>query len=401
MQNVMINRSREMLEASDRILIRGCQGHKRNHKMLERGYPVFATRAKGPRFWDVDGNSYLDYLLGFGPILLGHADPVLNSAVAKQMEQGNIFSTAHEAELRAAELVLELNPWAEMAGLMLGGSAVTAAAIRVARAVTGKDVILRCGYHGWYDWTAVDQTGVPKCTGELSVTFPYNDLNALEDLLKKYDGKVAGVIVETIQEEGPEEGYLQGCIDLAHRYGALCVMDEVKTGFRVAYGGACELYNLKPDMATFGKACCNGLPGSYLVGTREVMGDDRAQACWLAATFHCELLSLVALETVTSEMRRRDGISYQHRLGQRLIDGINKACADGGVAYRLTGHPAMPQPVIEPAEEKPRTIRMLIGALNRGHYLHPGHCMFLSLAHTEADVDATIQAVAEAVDELE
>jgi glutamate-1-semialdehyde 2,1-aminomutase len=396
-----IDGSRRLLNRSDEILIRGCQGHKRNHRMLERGYPVFTSKAKGSRFWDVDGNEYIDYLMGFGPIVLGHGDQELIDVVSGTLENGCIFTTAHEAEVKAAELALEINPWAEMVGFVLGGSAATTSAVRIARAYTGRDVILRCGYHGWHGWTAVHPSGVPQVERDLSIEFPYNDLQRLEDLLKEYDGKVAGVIVETVQHTGPAEGFLQGCIDLARRHGAQIIFDEVKTGFRVALGGATEHYKLEPDMATFGKACCNGLPGSYLVGRRDVLDHAAVKDCWLAATFHCELLSLAAMDMVTRRMRSVDGIEHQWKLGRQLMEGVNAACENGGVAYRLEGLPPMPQPIIEPESEKPRVIQMLIGALRRGHYLHPGHCMFFSLAHTEQDVARTVQAVEEAVAELD
>ncbi len=396
-----IDGSRTMLARSDELLIRGCQGHKRNHTMLERGYPVFTKRAKGARFWDVDGNVYLDYLMGFGPIVLGHGDPEVIDVLGRTMADGCIFSTAHEAELRAAELVLELNPWAEMVGFVLGGSAATTAAVRVARAYTGREVILRCGYHGWHGWTANDPAGVPRCERELAIAFPYGDLNRLDDLLKQHDGKVAGVIVETVQEAGPPEGFLETVLELARARGALAIFDEVKTGFRVAFGGASEHYGLAPDLATFGKACCNGLPGSYVVGRHDVLNHPAVQACWLAATFHCELLSLAVMELVTQRLRDACGIAHQWQLGRQLMDGVNAACQRAGMPYRLTGLPPMPQPVIDPEAQKPRVIRMLIGALRRGHYLHPGHCMFFSMAHTEADVAATVRAVEEALDELD
>ncbi len=396
-----IDQSRAMLDRSDQLMIRGCQGHKRSHKMLERGYPVFTRRAKGARFWDVDDNEYVDYLMGFGPIVLGHGDPEVIDAISRTMAGGCIFSTAHEAELRAADLVLELNPWAEMVGFVLGGSAATTSAVRVARAFTDREMILRCGYHGWHGWTAVDPSGVPAGERELSIAFPYGDLDRLEDLLKTHDGKVAGVIVETVQETGPADGFLQGVIDLARDHGALSILDEVKTGFRVAYGGACEHYGLAPDLATFGKACCNGLPGSYVVGRSDVLNHPEVQKCWLAATFHCELLSLAAMEVVTRRLREADGIVHQWTLGRQLMDGVNAACEAAGLGYRLGGLPPMPQPVIEPESDKPRVIQMLIGALRRGHYLHPGHCMFFSLAHSQADVADAVRAVEASLAELD
>ncbi|MFW5860369.1 MAG: aminotransferase class III-fold pyridoxal phosphate-dependent enzyme [Planctomycetota bacterium] len=392
-----IENSRRLLQRSDALMVRGCQGHKRNHMMLERGYPVFASAAKGARFTDVDGNELVDYLMGFGPIVLGHGDPAVAQAVHAQLVDGVIFSTAHERELVVAERLLSLFPWAGRIGFAIGGSAATSQAIRLARAYTGREVILRCGYHGWHDWTAIDPIGVPAGVQAVSCVIPYNDLEALRAALAAQP--VAGVIVETIQESGPDAGYLQGVIDAAREAGAVSILDEVKTGCRVAIGGACELYGLEPDIATFGKAWCNGLPGAFFVGKEEILSDDRCQQAWLAATFHCELASFAALEVVLDRLEREDGIAHQARLGTRFMEGINAACKAGGVGYQLAGHPAMPQPLI--LEDKPKVIRMLQGALQRGHYIHPGHCMFFSLAHTEADIESAIAAVEASIAELD
>lgn len=394
-----IERSKQLLAESDEVLIRGCQGHKRSHQMLERGYPVFTSRAKGARFWDADGNEYVDYLMGFGPILLGYDDPAVNAAIRTQMEKGTIYSTAHELEISTARRLLELHPWAGMIGFFIGGSATTTGAVRIARAYTGKSKILRCGYHGWHDWTQPGGPGVPPEVGALTIEFEYGDLESLESALKAHKGQTACVIVETIQKSGPPDGYLQACVDLAHQYETLCIFDEIKVGFRVALGGATEYFGVTPDLATFGKASCNGYPGGFVVGKQQFLENDACQEAWLAATFHCDLLSLTAMNVVMDEMKRRDGIGYQKTMGARLIEGINAACESGGLSYRLQGFPAMPTPVID-EDDKPRCISMLQGVLRRGYYLHPGHPMFLSLAHTEADIEGTIAAVGESIEEL-
>lgn len=393
-----VTRSTEMLNRSESLMIQGCQSHKRNRMMLDRGFPVFTKSAKGPRFTDVDGQDYLDYLLGFGPIILGHADDGVIQAVAEQSQQGTIFSTAHERELAVAERVLSYFPWAGRIGFVLGGSAATSAAIRLARAYTGRDLVLRCGYHGWHDWTSPSPDGVPTSERANALPFPYGDLTALKAQLEEHSAGVACVIVETLQEGGSDAAYLQGCIDLAHEHGALCIFDEVKTGCRVAYGGISELYGLTPDLATYGKAWCNGFPAAFVVGREEILGDERCGNCWLAATFHCELASFAALDVVLDRLAAEDGLAHQHRLGERFIAGINQACAQHGVPYRLVGHPAMPQPVI--SENKPLVIRMLQGVMARGHYVHPGHCMFFSLSHSMDDIESTIAAVEAACKEL-
>ena len=188
-------------------------------------------------------------------------------------------------------------------------------------------------------------------------------------------------------------------MDLAHQYGAVCIFDEIKVGFRIALGGATEFYGVTPDLATFGKACCNGYPGGFVLGTAMFLENQACQDAWLAATFHCDLLSLRAMNVVMDEMVRRDGIAYQRKLGSRLMQGINEACETGGLSYRLVGLPAMPKPVGSD-DDKDRCLAMLQGALKRGFYLHPGHPMFLSLAHTEQDIEETIAAVREAVAEV-
>ena len=400
MRRPCIDRSRQMLQRSDELLIRGCQGHKRSHEMLGNGYPVFAQGASGARFRDADGNEYVDYLLGFGPILLGYNDPAVNEAIRRQIEEGTIYTTAHQKELEVAEMLIDLIPGAEMLGFFIGGSGATTGAVRLARAYTGRDTIIRCGYHGWHDWTQSAGRGVPEAVAALTLDFPYGDLDALEDRFRQHDNKVAGVIVETVRGDGPPEGFLQGCVEVAHKYGALCLFDEIKVGFRIAFGGGGEYYGVTPDLATFGKACCNGYPGSFVAGRREILASEACQAAWLAATFHCDLPSLVALETVVSEMKRRDGIAYLWKIGARLIEGINQVCEEADFGYRLTGLGPMPQPrVAEGASD--RCMQMLQGCLARGHYLHPGHPMFLSLAHTEEDIESTIAAVREAIADVE
>ena len=391
----VITRSADLLAQSDKLLVRGCQGHKRSHEMIARGYPVFISRAAGPRFWDADGNSYVDYLLAYGPILLGYDDPVVNAAITHQIQHGTIFTTAWEQEVSIAQQLIDLIPSAEMLGFLIGGSAATTGAIRLARAYTGKDYVIRSGYHGWHDWAMAGRVGVPEQVGQLTLEVPYNDLQALEDLLRQHTGKVACVIMETTREQGPTTEFLQGCVDLAHQYDALCIFDEIKVGFRVAYGGAGERFGVTPDMSSFGKACCNGYPGSFVAGRKEILGSPKCQEAWLAATFHCDTLSLTAMSVVISEMQRRNGIEYQWKMGERLIEGLNAVTREHEIGYRLTGLGPMPTPVTDEAD-KERVTSMLQGCLARGVYLPPGHPLFLSLSHTPEIIEQTIDTVAEA-----
>ena len=394
-----IDKSNALLGRYDETLVRGYIPHKNIFNMAEKGYPAFVQRAQGARFWDVDGHEYLDYLLGFGPIVLGYDHPAVCEAAHKQMVDGTVYSFAHPRELAVADLLIETIPGAEMIGFFIGGSAATSGAVRLSRAYTGRDKVIRCGYHGWHDWARPDDVGVPKVVSALTLTIPYGELNALEACFKEHDNQIACVVMETIQDEGPPDGFLQGCVDLAHQYGALCVFDETKVGFRVAFGGAGEHYGVVPDIATFGKACCNGYAGSFIAGKKEILGAEGCRDVWMTATAHGDPLSLAAMEVVIQELKRLDGIAYQWKIGDALIRGVNDACAHAELSYRLVGVGPMPRPVMDESDSD-RCMDMLRGCLARGVYLHPTHPMFLSLAHTEDDILATIDAVRESIADL-
>ena len=393
----MSKNTQALLNRYDEVLVRGYMPHKNIFGMAAMGYPAFVQCAAGARFWDVDGKAYLDYILGFGPIVLGYDDPAVCRAIADQMARGTVYGLAHPKELEVADLLVKVIPRAEMVGFFLGGSAATSAAVRLSRAYTGRDKVIVCGYHGWHDWARPGDVGVPQPVSALTLAVPYGDLDALENCLKRNDNQVACVVMETIQAGGPPEGFLQGCVDVAHAHGAVCVFDETKVGFRVAMGGAGEYYGATPDMATYGKACCNGYAGSFIAGRREILASKACRKTWMTATAHADPLSLTAISVVVRELQRRDGIAYQWKLGNRLIEGVNAICEAGGLSYRLIGVGPMPRPAMAESDRS-RCLDMLRGCLARGHYLHPSHPMFLSLAHTEADIEATIAAMGEAVE---
>ena len=399
-QERTIEQSKALLSRHEDVLVRGYIPHKNIFGMAEKGYPVFVQRASGARFWDVDGNAYLDYLLGFGPIVLGYDDPAVCEAIQAQIMRGTVYSTAHAREVDVAELLVDLIPGAEMVGFFVGGSAATSSAVRLSRAHTGREKVIMCGYHGWHDWARPGDVGVPQTVSQLTLSIPYGDLDALEMCLKTHDNQVACVVMETIQAAGPPDGFLQGCVDLAHAHGAVCVFDETKVGFRVAFGGAGEYYGVTPDISTFGKACCNGYAGSFICGKKEILGSEVSGSVWMTATAHGDPLSLTATETVVKELKRRDGIAYQWKIGNQLIEGINEVCEAGGLSYRLVGVGPMPRPLMDESDAD-RCLDMLRGCLARGFYLHPTHPMFLSLAHTEMDIEETIDAVRASVVDLD
>jgi glutamate-1-semialdehyde aminotransferase len=377
------------------VIAGGGQAHRRTDKYTLRGAPHLAVRAKGAYFWDVDGRQFLDYLLGYGPIILGHCDPDVNEAVRSQMEEGTIFSLEHPAVVEFDEELCRTIPCAEMVINVIGGSSATTAAVRCARVHTKREKIVRCGYHGWFDWCFPKDPGSPHCEQELIRDIPYNDLTALKAAL---NDEVAAVIIEAYQGDGPSPGYFDGIRQLCDQHGAVFILDEVKTGFRFALGGAQEALNIKPDLATFGKAMCNGYPGSVVVGKRAIL-EPRSDT-FIGATFHGDLLSIAAARVVMKILRERDGIAHIARLGRKLIDGLGAVFANRGFPMRMRGWPAMPE--VTPTDNPPpelagKVLTEWCAAMQRRGFYMTGHCWFISLSHTDEDIERTIAAGNEAV----
>jgi glutamate-1-semialdehyde 2,1-aminomutase len=387
--------SRLWWDRARRVIAGGGQAHRRTDKYTLRGAPHFAVRAKGAYFWDPDGRQYLDYLLSYGPIIIGHCDPEVNAAVREQMELGTIFSLEHPSVVEFNEQLCQTIPCAEMVINLVGGSSATTAAIRCARVHTKREQVVRCGYHGWFDWCFPRDPGSPRCEQELIREVPYNDLPALAAAL---DNEVAAVIVEAYQGNGPSPGYFDGIRKLCDQHGAVFILDEVKTGFRFALGGAQEVLNIQPDLATFGKAMCNGYPGSVVVGKRAIL-EPRSDT-FIGATFHGDLLSIAAARTVLKILRERDGIAHIARLGRTLIDGLGAVFKTRGYPLRMRGWPAMPE--VAPTDNPPpelagKVLTEWCAAMQRRGFYMTGHVWFISLAHTDDDIARTIEAGNEAV----
>ena len=383
-----------LAERAARLLVGGGQGHKRRSEIP--GYPQFAVRGKGCRFWDDQEREFIDYLCAYGPILLGYAHPVVDAAVKRQMDQGVIFDVGHPSEIELAEKLVELLPCAEMVSFFTGGSGATTGAVRVARSYTGREKVVRLGYHGWHDWCRTGDRGVPECLGPLTLGFGYNDLESLERIFAENPGQIACVIMEAAVTVPPVPGFLEGVKQVCHENGTLCIFDEVKTGFRYAYGGAHEYYGVTPDLATFGKAMANGYDIGVLAGKREILS-----ACgdvWLAATFHAHLTGIAATLATIGEMKAIDGISLIWRQGRKLIDGLNEIVQKLGVDARCCGDPPMPQ--LKFGEGGDRVGRLFWeGAAKRGVYFHPGHPWFVSTAHDDQVIELTLRVAGEAMSE--
>jgi glutamate-1-semialdehyde 2,1-aminomutase len=290
--------------------------------------PLFLKRGEGCRVWDVDGNEYIDFVLGLLPIVLGYQDKDVDNAIRQQLDNGIVFSLATELEAELAERLVRIIPCAEKVRFGKNGSDATLAATRLARAHTGRDKIAMCGYHGWHDWsigTTTRNLGIPQAVRDLTITFPFNDIDALKVLLEENKDQFAAVIMEPASATDPEPGYLESVKELTHSHGALLVFDEIITGFRADLGGAQTYYGVTPDIGCFGKAMANGMPLSAVVGRADVM--DLMEDIFFSATFGGETLSLAASIATLKKLEKEDVLPKMETTSIRLANGVKEIFA--------------------------------------------------------------------------
>jgi glutamate-1-semialdehyde aminotransferase len=391
-------RSDALWARAERLIPCGTQTLSKAPDQFVRGvYPIYLAEGRGCRVIDVDGTEYIDYPMALGAILLGHAYPRVVEAVAAQARRGSLFSLMHPLEVEVAERLVDLVPCAEMVRFMKNGSDATSAAVRVARAYTGRERVAYGGYHGWHDWYAVTtprRAGVPGCLEPLALPFTYNRLDTLEAIFAAHPREVAAVILEQ-GGEAPAPGFLEGVAALCRRHGAVFVWDEIVTGFRYAVGGAQELYGVTPDLACFGKAMANGLPLAALVGRRELMRT--LERAFVSTTFGGETLSLAAARATIDEVVERRVVPFLWRQGERLIAGLRAAAAAGGVDVAVCGAP--PRSSLAFADQTGCTadqVRSLFlqEAVKRGVLF--GAPIFVSFSHGDDDVEHTVAVCAAA-----
>ncbi len=354
--------------------------------------PKYLVKGKGSHVWDVDGNEYIDYNMGIGPLSLGYAYPAVDEAIKKQLEDGITFSLMHPLEVEVAEMLREIIPNAESVRYSKSGADVTSAAIRIAGAYTGKNKVLCCGYHGWHDWyvsTIARNAGVPETTKDLTYTFGYNDINSF---LNSIDEDVAAVILEPVVFEAPKNDFLYKVAEICKLNKIILIFDEMWTGFRMALGGAQEYFSIQPDLATYSKAVANGMPISILTGKKEVMQvleDD----VFFFTTFGGEALSLAAVKATITEMKNKDVILYLSSLGAKLKDGYNNIVKELEMDYtRAVGYNFRSMVTFDEKAGNPLELKSFVQQelIKRGILWSGTHNM--SYSHTNSDVEYTLTA---------
>ena len=362
--------------------------------------PKYLQRGRGARVWDVDDNEYLDFSMAVGPLSLGYADADVDRAIADQLTDGISFSLVHPLEVEVAELIRELIPNAEMVRYSKSGADVTSAAVRLARAYTGRSKVLCCGYHGWHDWyiAVTDRhAGIPERIRAESFTFDYGDLDGLEAAL---DSEVACVILEPVTFQPPPPSFLAGVRELCNRRGALLIFDEMWTGFRIALGGAQAHFGVEADLATFSKAIANGMPLSVLTGKAEIMRLCERDVFFFT-TFGGEALSLAAAKATMLKLREHRVPEHIATLGTQLNSGLEQLTRELDLSYvRPLGLPYRTMLGFEAKGGDPLLQKTFVQQELLRHGILWNGFHNLALAHTPADIDYLLGAYREVLPRL-
>jgi glutamate-1-semialdehyde aminotransferase len=398
-----LTKSLAMFEEAKRLSPGGVMGIRRPYNFVVGEYPIFIEKGYGGHIIDVDGNDYIDMLCAYGPIILGYVEPEINDAVKARMDQGFCFSLVQPEQNALEQKLTELIPSAEMVIPVKTGSDATSCAVRIARAYTDRDVILRCGYHGWHDWCVEVPGGVPQAVQDLTVEFHYADLKDLEAKLEAHKGKVAGVIITPVAHplaadvQAPPPGYLAAVKELAHAHGAVLIFDEIRTGFRVAMGGAQERYGVTPDLTTVGKAMANGYPVAAVVGKREVMQVMEKKA-FISSTYFPNSLEMVAALKTIEILQREDVPNSIWERGGRFLDRLTTITAASGVPAVVSGIPPMPFITFGHVDEqyRERRTRFYTECIRRGLFIQPYHHWYIAHRHTDADLARALDVIEEA-----
>ncbi|TDM15675.1 glutamate-1-semialdehyde 2,1-aminomutase [Macrococcus bovicus] len=414
-------RSEQAFKEAVKVMPGGVNSPVRAFKSVDMD-PIFMDHGKGSKIYDIDGNEYIDYVLSWGPLILGHADDKVTAELAKAIQKGTSFGAPTELETKMAELVIERVPSIEMVRMVSSGTEATLAALRLARGYTGRNKILKfigC-YHGHSDSLLIkagsgvatlglpDSPGVPKGTAENTITVHYNDLEAVKTAFEKFGDDIACVIVEPVAGNmgvvPPGEGFLQGLRDITNEYGSLLIFDEVMTGFRVGYNCAQGYFNVTPDLTCLGKVIGGGLPVGAFGGRKDIMEHIApAGDIYQAGTLSGNPLAMTGGYYTLSQLTP-DSYAHFNQLGDQLEAGLTEIFAKHGVPITINRAGSMigyflNEEKVTNFEVASRSDLKLFAAMYKemaaqGVFLPPSQFegMFLSTQHTAEDIDKTLDA---------
>jgi len=415
-----INKGSLLWEEAKKIIPGGNQLlSKRSEKFLPGFWPSYYSRAKGCEVWDLDGKHYFDFAqMGVGSCILGYADADVNAAVIKAVSDGSMCSLNCPEEVELAKMLISLHPWSEMARFARTGGEACTIAIRIARAYTRKSKVAFCGYHGWHDWylsanlgnssnldgqllLGLKPLGVPRELRETAIPFKYNELDGLENIIKKYGKEIGAIIMEPQRESNPQQGFLKGVRDIVSKIGAVLIFDEITSGFRMNLGGIHLTLGVEPDLAVFGKALGNGFPIATVIGRKKIM--DRAQDSFISSTFWTERIGYVA---AIATLKKMDVYKVQKdliRYGELINNGWIKLSQKHNLDINITGIPPLTHlsfKIDNPLEVQTLYTQEMLG---KGYLL--GAAVYTTFAYSEeiiekfiADSDSVFGKIKEAID---
>lgn len=389
--------TRELFQRAAAVIPGGIYGHAAPASLVPGALPYFAARAKGCRYWDVDGNEFIDFMCGYGPIVLGYNDPVVDEAAERQRREGNCFNHPTERMVELAELLVQRVEFADWAVFGKNGSDMTTWATQVAREVTGRKKIVKIkgAYHGIDPWCTPGHGGlIPEDTQHIH-TFAWNDLDGFERLLRRYPDQIAGLILTPYHhpvfadQVMPAHGFLPGLEELCRKRGIVLILDDIRAGFRLHPGGSHCVFGFTPDLICFCKALANGYALSACLGRRELRKS--ANAVFLTGSYWNSAVPMAAALACLAEMERVDAIAKIFNAGERLWIGLENAAAKHGYSVRLSGPPALPYMTFKNDPDFRLMQRFCAEAALEGVFYHPHHNWFVSVAHSEMDIDAAVE----------
>lgn len=375
----------------------GLWGHL-NAANLPDGYPQFFARGEGCRVIDVDGRAFIDFMCSWGPIVLGHHHPAVEAAARGQAALGDTLNGPAPVLVDLAELMVDMIPHADWCLFEKNGGDATTAAVTIARAGTGRRKLLvaRGSYHGAVPWCTPSLAGVTAEDRAHILHYDYNDIASLEAAVEQAKGDLAAILVTAFRHDMakaldlPDPAFARRMRALCDEADAALILDDVRAGFRLHLGGSWETIGVRPDLAAYSKAIANGYPLGAITGSERWR--EAATKIFTTGSFWCEAVPMAAAVATLTELKRIDGPAVMARMGQRLLDGLDRLAARHGLAISQSGPPQMPLMLFADDAGFARGSAFCSAALKAGAYFHPKHNMFLSCAHTEADIDQALEA---------
>ena len=381
---------------------------KRPEMFLPEQWPSYYKKAKGVDIWDIEGNKYTDMsIMGVGACILGYADDDVNKAVKDAIDAGSMTTLNCPEEVELAELLIKLNPWADMVRYARTGGEAMAVAVRIARTCSGKDRVAFCGYHGWHDWylsanlannanldgqllPGLDPAGVPRGLVGSSIPFNYNRINELENIIEKHDD-IGVIVMEVIRHHEPENDFLDNVRKIADEIGAVLIFDEITSGWRLNVGGVHALYNVNPDIAVYGKAMSNGYPMAAIVGKEDVM--DAAQSTFISSTYWTERIGPVASIATINKMQENNVPSHICKIGDMIRDGWEKLAQEHDLKIDTEGISPLPTFILDYKESQALHTLFTQEMLGRGYLASKS--VYVSYSHNEQNVERYMEDVDE------